>query len=194
MGAVADPEGPISAVAQSIAQAVAQHRASPPSEKNLTRAGCGAFLVVACIYTAVWAEVFLGDSFGDLLSSFVHAPLHPPIALVIWLAVGAFALLWLRVGLRGPLGPYGTMEKFWAGFRVALFACALIWRWYIPYDQGWGFLINLVLRGLYFAFLAEALMEFLLTLRATGGSAASMVAAQIERTSILWRIGRHRKF
>jgi hypothetical protein len=192
---VADPEGPISAVAQSIAEAVAQHRASPPSEKNLTRVTCGAFLIVACIYTAVWAEVFLGDSFGDLLSAFLHAPLHPPIALVIWLAVGAFALLWLRVGLRGPLGPYGAMEKFWAGFRVVLFACALIWGWYIPWNlNGWEQLINLVLRGFYLAFLAQAVMEFLLTLRATGGSAASMVAGQIERTSILWRIGRHRKF
>jgi hypothetical protein len=185
----------ISAVVEPVVQAAAQHQMSPPHEKNRTRAGLGAALIVLCIYAAAWSEVVLGDTFGDLLSAFLHAPLHPPVGLVIWTAAAALGLVWLWVGVRGGRGPRDKMETFWAAVRAALFASALVWRWDIPYDlKGWEILINLVLRGLCLALLAEAAMHLLLTLRGNGGNAAGLVAGQIERSSILWRTGRPRKF
>jgi hypothetical protein len=194
MSAVPEQKGLISAIAEPIAQGIAQHQASAPHEKNRTRAGLGAALIVACIYIAVWADVFLGDSFGGLIVAFFQAPLHPPVALLIWTAGVSLGLIWLWVGLRGVRGPRDVLATFWAGVRVALFSCALLWRWYLPGQDGWVLLLNLVLHGLYLALLAEAAVHFLLAVRGPRGDAAGLVARQIERASILWRTGRQRKF
>lgn len=187
-------KGFITAIVEPVAQAAAQHQASLPHEKNRTRAGVGAALLMGCIYTAAWAEVFLGDTFGGLISAFFRTPLHPPVALVIWTAGVGLGLIWLWVGLRGVRGPRDVMATFWAGVRVALFCCALLWRWYLPGQDSWVLLLNVVLHGLYLALLAEAAVHFLLAVRGPSGNAAGLVAGQIARTSFLWRTGRQRKF
>jgi hypothetical protein len=195
---MSDPrvKGPLSVIAVPLADAMAQHRASTPLQKNLTRAGGGAFLLTGCAYAASWSPVFLGGRFDALMDAFVHDPAHPPVALAVWAGVGAFGLLWLWVGVRGARGPRDVMAAFWSAVRVALCVCALVRQWYLPRDYGdWVLLGNLVLRGLYLCLLAEGAVHFLLAVRGPGGgNAASLVGQQIRRTSILWRIGRRQKF
>jgi hypothetical protein len=193
--AVSDQRGFFTALAEPIAQGIAQHRASPPHEKNLTRAGWGAGFLTGCAYTASWSHVFLGDSLGGLISTFLRTPLSPPIALMIWAGAAALGLLWLWVGVRGVTGPREMMEKFWAGARVAVLSAALLLGWYIPLNFGyWVPFANLVLKGIYLVLLAENAVVFLLMIRASRGNAAGIVAGQIQRTSIFWRTGPRRKF
>lgn len=172
-----------------LAEAVAQHRAASPRDQNFTRASWGAFLLTGCAYTARYSPIFLGDRFEAVMSAVLSDPLHPPAALVVWIASCALGLLWLWIGVRGARGPRDVMTAFWAAVRMALVMCALLRHWYPPRDWGdWIPLGNLVLRGVYFGSLAEGSMQFLLAARGPGGgSAQKMVRQQIAQNEIVWR-------
>lgn len=190
---MAEQKGFLTAIAEPLAEAAAQHRASSPRDKSFTRAGGGAFLLTCCAYAAVWSPVFLGDRFDTLIAAFLRSPMHPPVSLLVWAGVTAFGLLWLWVGVRGARGPRDVMAAFWAAVRVALFGCALGLQWYLPRD--WGDLVplaNLVLHGLYLGLLAEGAVHFLLAMRGMPGDAQKNVRQHIEQNQVVWRSARRK--
>lgn len=163
----------ITPVAQSLAQAIAQHQAAPPHEQNLTRASGGAWLISGCVYVAIWSKVLLGTSFADLLSIFLQAPSATPasvwIPLAVLAALGAFGCLWLVVGLRGARVPRDVMRIFWSIAGVVLLVFLLAWGAYLPRDWGrWTMFANVVLQGFYTTTFISNVLVLALLLRGPG--------------------------
>src|SRR5271155_3348106 len=130
---MSDPriQGPLSAVAVPLADALAKHAALPPFQKNVSRAAFGAGLLTLCGYAAV--------TFGPAVHRY---PLYYPL---VWAGLVGFGLLLLVVGVRNARGPSDVMHAFWAIAVPAGCAGAL---WYF----GWLALLNNVyVRGFVYA-------------------------------------------
>src|ERR1700728_3041220 len=100
------PQGPLSAIAAPIAEAIAQHRALPPDQKNRARASGGAGLIAFCLYVLITTPRLIFTQW---------------VAFGIWAALCGFGALWLCVGVRASLGPRDIMAAFWSGSGVIVF-------------------------------------------------------------------------
>lgn len=178
----------IASTVRSQAELINRHLAAPPHEQNLSRAGAGAALLVACGYVAYWSRVFLGADFGTVIAAAIRAPGNAPFGLYVWTACLVLGLVWLKVGLSGVLPPRNIMVTFWSAVCVALFTWAAL-SWYLPraWGRDWVPYVNLVLRGIYLSLLAESVVHFLLSLRGRSGDARKVVEQQIAERNIDWR-------
>ena len=154
------PQGPISALVTPIAEAVAQHHALPPHEKNLARASGGAGLIAFCLYALIRAAPVI---FGDWI----------PFA--IWAGLLAFGALWLFVGIKGSAGPRDIMNAFWSVVIVVVVLGLMLWGIYLPDD--W-LVANFLLQGLYIAMIASGLVRLWLAARGLPGVKLEEVRAQ----------------
>ena len=154
------PEGPISAIVAPIADAIAQHNALPPDEKNRARASGGAGLIAFCLYALITAPRLV---FGGL------------IVFVIWAALAAFGALWLYVGVRASFGPRDIMAAFWSGVGILFFLGLMVFGAYLP--NAW-LLANFLLKGLYIGSAAASAMRLYLAVRGMPGGSLEQVRAQ----------------
>lgn len=170
------------------------HQAAPPPVQNVTRVGLGVFCLVACGYVACYAPEFFGRDFGELLALTVHAPSQAPAGLWVWLGFMTLGLIWSVVGLQGPHSPGSTMEAIWRAAQVVLGLCALYFHWYLPREwEGWIVAkLNLILRGFYFAFIAESAVHFLLAVKRPAGDARNNVQKHIDNSAVVFKPARRR--
>ena len=154
------PDGPISAIVAPIAEAIAQHNALPPDQKNRARASGGAGLISFCLYALITAPRLV---FGGL------------IVLAIWAALAAFGALWLYVGVRASIGPRDIMAAFWSGVGILFFLGLMVFGAYLPND--W-LLTNFLLKGLYIGSAAASAMRLYLAVRGMPGGSLEQVRAQ----------------
>src|ERR1700689_5907962 len=105
---MSDPsaQGPLSAIVAPIAEAIAQHNALPPDEKNRARASGGAGLIAFCLFALIAAPRLV---FSGL------------IVFAIWAALAGLGALWLYVGVRASFGPRDIMAAFWSGVGILVF-------------------------------------------------------------------------
>lgn len=156
---MSDPRivGPLSAIGVPIGDALQQHAASPPFQKNV---GLACFGTIVLGYAAM---LFAARAF-------------PPLVL---LGVGALGLGLLAVGVHGARGPRdpgmalssvatpaGLIAALWvfAGPQV----CRNVLVLFLPFLAGFAVRLWLALRGL------------------PGGNAQAMVAANIEANDFDW--------
>jgi hypothetical protein len=190
------PEGPLSAVVMPIAEAIVQHQALPPFQKNAARASMGAFLLTYCVYAAAGSPaVFFGQSLGAAVSAFLRAPSAPPLALAVWAGCAAFGLLWFCLGIRGARsGPRDIMGVVWAVLAVIGCAVALLRHWYLSPELGdWVWLVNVLLRGWYIATIAASLVRFVIAAGFGQGNALRTINRQINRRNSPLRPARPRR-
>ena len=159
---MSDPrvQGPLSAIAAPIAEAIAQHNALPPDQKNRARASGGAGLIVFCLYALITAP---------------HLVFSGLIVLAIWAGLAAFGALWLYVGVRAAIGPRDIMAAFWSGVGILFFLGLMVFGAYLPND--W-LLTNFLLKGLYIGSAAASAMRLYLAVRGMPGGSLEQVRAQ----------------
>jgi hypothetical protein len=154
------PQGPLSAIAAPIAEAIVQHRALPPDQKNRARASAGAGIITFCLYALITAPHVL---FGAWL------------AFAIWAALLGFGALWLYVGVRASVGPRDIMAAFWSGAGILFFLGLMIFGAYLPGD--W-LVINFLLKGFYIGSTASSAMRLWLAVRGMPSGQLDDVRAQ----------------
>lgn len=154
------PEGPISAIVAPIADAIAQHNALPPDEKNRARASGGAGLIAFCLFALIASPRLV---FSGL------------IVFAIWAALAGFGALWLYVGVRAAIGPRDIMAAFWSGVGILFFLGLMVFGAYLPND--W-LLTNFLLKGLYIGSAAASAMRLYLAVRGMPGGSLEQVRAQ----------------
>lgn len=155
-----EPQGPLSAIAQPIAEAIAQHNALPPDQKNRARAAGGAGLIAFCLYALIAAP---GVLFGGW------------IAFAIWAALLGFGALWLYVGMRAAIGPRDIMAAFWSGVGIVFFTGLMVAGAYLPAD--W-LVVNFLLKGFYIGSAASCAMRLYLAVRGMPRGTLDAVRAQ----------------
>jgi hypothetical protein len=129
------------------------------------RAGEGAFLLALAAYAAVFSPAFLGADFGVLVSGFVNAPHHAPLALILWAVVVLAGWGLFGFGLMAALeeNEETPITELLAVMPVSTVA---IWEgWYLPssWGAGWWMLAS---RGVYIAVIAAGGLNAILALRA----------------------------
>jgi hypothetical protein len=154
------PEGPISAIVAPIADAIAQHNALPPDEKNRARASGGAGLIAFCLFALIASPRLV---FSGL------------IVFAIWAGLAAFGALWLYVGVRAAIGPRDIMAAFWSGVGILFFLGLMVFGAYLP--NNW-LLTNFLLKGLYLGCAAASAMRLYLAVRGMPGGSLEQVRAQ----------------
>jgi hypothetical protein len=154
------PEGPISAIVAPIADAIAQHNALPPDEKNRARASGGAGLIAFCLFALIASPRLV---FSGL------------IVFAIWAGLAAFGALWLYVGVRAAIGPRDIMAAFWSGVGILFLLGLMVFGAYLPND--W-LLTNFLLKGLYIGSAAASAMRLYLAVRGMPGGSLEQVRAQ----------------
>jgi hypothetical protein len=117
------------------------------------RTGEGAFLLAACVFTALNAPVFFGADFGAMLTALLRSPHSLPLTLALW-AVAAAAGLWLFIiGMRVLLHEGEGAPAVPALAAIAASAFAMGAGWYLPRDWGaWslashGFYLSVIAWG-----------------------------------------------
>ena len=154
------PQGPLSAIAAPIADAIAQHNALPPDQKNRARASGGAGLIAFCLYALITAPRFVSSGL---------------IVLAIWAGLAAFGALWLYVGVRASFGPRDIMAAFWSGVGILFFLGLMVFGATLPND--WP-LTNILLKGFYIGSAANCAMRLYLAVRGMPGGSLEQVRAQ----------------
>jgi hypothetical protein len=154
------PEGPISAIVAPIAEAIAQHNALPPDQKNRARASGGAGLIAFCLYSLITAP---------------HLVFSELIVLAIWAGLAGFGALWLYVGVRASFGPRDIMAAFWSGVGILFFLGLMVFGAYPP--NNW-LMTNFLLKGLYIGSAAASAMRLYLAVRGMPGGSLEQVRAQ----------------
>jgi hypothetical protein len=154
------PQGPLSALVEPIAEAIAQHNALPPDQKNRARASGGAGLIAFCLYVLVTAPRLV---FGAWL------------AVAIWAALLGFGGLWLYVGVRASVGPRDIMAAFWSAAGILFFLVLMSVGAYLPND--W-IVANFLLKGFYISFAASCGMRLYLAVRGLPGDSLEQVRTQ----------------
>jgi hypothetical protein len=154
------PQGPISALVTPIAEAIQQHNALPPDQKNRARASGGAGLIAFCLYALITVP---GMIFGAWM------------AFAIWAALLGFGALWLYVGIRASIGPRDIMAAFLSGVAILFFIGLMVFGAYLPDD--W-LLMNFLLKGLYIGSAAASAMKLWLAVRGLPGVKLDDVRAQ----------------
>lgn len=190
---MSEPKGPLSAIAEPLAQMAAEHLNAPPQRRNQNRAEWGAGLLAGGAYVAWTAAVGKHASLSGLVAFYIRSlqePIDASWPFYAWGAVMLFALLWVVVGVRGSRGPRDTMMAFWALFRIVLAVVALSRGWYF---DGYP-VVNWFLMGIYIMVVSSSAMLLYLALRGTGRGAVQLVQQQIARQSRIFRIGRRRSF
>jgi hypothetical protein len=155
-----EPQGPISAIVAPIAEAIAQHNALPPDQKNRARASGGAGLIAFCLYAVIAVP---------------HLVFSRLITFVIWAGLAAFGALWLYVGVKAAIGPRDIMAAFWSGVGILFFLGLMVFGAYLPND--W-LLTNFLLKGLYIGSAAASAMRLYLAVRGLPGGSLQQVRAQ----------------
>jgi hypothetical protein len=150
----------IAALVQPIGDAIDQHRALAPREKNIARASGGASLITFCAYALIHAAPLVFDNL---------------ISFAIWAGLLGFGALWLCVGIKGSIGPGDIMEAFWSGFATLVLLGLMAFGAYLPRD--W-FTINLLLQGFYLAGLAGAAVRLWIATRGMNTGKLAQVKAQ----------------
>jgi hypothetical protein len=170
---MSDPRvaGPLSAMAQPIAEELAKHQALPPDKKNANRAYVGAFLLGATGYIA----------FGPEVSGF---PAEWNLGLV---GAAGFGLLLLLVGWRGARGARDPLGAFFA-LAAPIGGFILIIN-YAPE------LLGLPFAHAFCAGVAVAnLVRFWLAIRGPGiGNARKLVRQEIAENVVEWRAVKRRR-
>jgi hypothetical protein len=154
------PQGALSAIAAPIAEAIQQHNALPPDQKNRARASGGAGLIAFCLYAVIAAPYVV---FGAWL------------AFAIWAALFGFGGLWLYVGIRAAIGPRDIMAAFWSSIGILFFLGLMVLGAYLPDD--W-LLLNFLLKGFYIGSTANCAMRLWLAVRGIPGVKLDEVRAQ----------------
>jgi len=157
---MSQPQGPISAIVTPIAEAIQQHNALPPDQKNRARAAGGAGLIAFCLYVLVTAPRLV---FGAW------------IACAIWAALLGFGGLWLFVGVRASIGPRDIMAAFWSAAGILFFLVLMSIGAYLPND--WV-VANFLLKGVYIGFVASCAMRLYLAVRGMPGDSLEQVRTQ----------------
>ena len=177
--------------------AVNQHLALPPLEKNRSRAMWGGFLFAGCLYAALSFKAAIGASYIDLVRILARLPgtssdVWWPFA--VWAAFFALSLLWLSVGFRGMRGaPRDVMAAVWAVAIGGGFAAALWYGWYLPRE--WAG-VNFLLEG--FLLVDARRRAGRSAARAPWPSAAAAapkaVSRYIRQQAVAWRTCSRRQF
>jgi hypothetical protein len=184
-------------LARGVGEAINGHMNLPPRQKNIHRAGMGAWLLAAVIFSVYWSQTFIGWPAATLLTFFLRH--GTSAATIVWLPLLAWTIatllgaLWLVVGINGSVGPRDTMNTVWAGVRLCIVAGLLLFKVYLPY--GWNVpLINLALQGMYLSYVAACAVELVLLLRGlpgrslqanTHGQARTASVADLKRSGII---------
>jgi hypothetical protein len=146
---MSEVNGIFSAIGVPIADAVAQHNAKQPQQKNLILVGCSASGLAWCVY--------LYEGFAGPVVQAPATPSHDAWVMAgIWLGAAAVALLVLLLALRAACGQRDPLAAFW---RLALAGAAAALLWY-RIDPDWGPVASFLLRGLYWSWLAAHLARF----------------------------------
>jgi hypothetical protein len=154
------PQGPISAIVTPLAEAIQQHNALTPDQKNRARATGGAGLIAFCLYVLVAAPRMVFGSW---------------IAVAVWVALLGFGGLWLYVGVRASVGPRDIMAAFWSAAGIVFFLALMIVGAYLPAD--W-LLVNFLLKGLYIGYATACAMKLWLAVRGMPNTGLDAVHAQ----------------
>ena len=190
---MAEQKGFLTAIAEPLAEAAAQHRASSPRDKSFTRAGGGAFLLTCCAYAAVWSPVFLGDHFDTLIAAFLRSPMHPPVSLLVWAGVTAFGLLWLWVGCTARAGRAMSWRR---SGRPSAWRCSAAPSACNGISRATGAAWCRSPISCCMVFISgcwpKAAVHFLLAMRGMPGDAQRNVRQHIEQNQVVWRSARRK--
>jgi hypothetical protein len=140
--------------------AIAEHRALPPDQKNRARASGGAGLIAFCLY---------------VLIAVPQLPVSSWVAFVLWLALIAFGALWLVVGIKGSTGPRDIMAGFWSGIGILFFLGLMVVGAYLPAD--WV-VVNFLLKGFYIGYAAACVVKLWVSARGIPSTGLDEVRAQ----------------
>jgi hypothetical protein len=116
------------------------------------RGGEGAFLLAACIFTALHSWVFLGADFVALVEGLLHSPHDLPLPLAVWMGVTAAGLCLLLIGIRAGVREGDSAAALPSVAKIAAGAAGLWWGWYLP--PAWGAVWSLGSEGFYLAMIA----------------------------------------
>jgi len=168
----------------------------PPREQNLARASHGAGLLVFAALAL--HEIIRVQGIGPFARGVAAIPGDPSLSVpaILWATTVVWGLVWFLVGCRRAHGPRDgllttrAVVKAVVGFVAFFIAQAGL----VPGDWWCAFFIEmaLFLGGIWCV--VTGLTKFVLLMRSGGGNAAGLVAGQIQRTAIFWRVGRPRKF
>jgi hypothetical protein len=163
--------------------------ALPPPLLNRSRAVAACFVLVLAIEIALQLPALIGRGLDKLIADFMRTPHDPPTALAVLAAALVLSLLFLIIGFRGARGaPTDPIAAMIALFVSAGCIALLRGEWFLPVNFGeaarYG---NPLLRALYIATLAAALMRAWLSTRPFGGGALRRIRRHIQN-----RMGRLR--